>query len=102
VIQKVRVDLASLPEDTFLLNTLGEEFPTPHVILLRNLVFLGLNEATRSAEVAREQDVHLRYGRLSPTFKYAVSQQFGLLYSRIGLPAEYDAAKKTIAPKFNF
>lgn len=94
VIKKVRSDLGAMPEDTFLLNTLGEEFQTPHVVLLRNLVFVGLEEATISAEVARNQGCYLRYGRLSPTFKYAISQQFGLLYSRIGLPAEYDKNKK--------
>ncbi len=100
IMKKVRSDLNSMPEDTFILNTLGEDFQIPHVVLLRNLVFVGLDEATVSAEVARTQGCYLRYARLSPTFKYAISQQFGLLYSRIGLPPEYDQNKKNLTSTF--
>jgi hypothetical protein len=100
VLNRVRSELGSLPEDVFFLNTLSAEFQSPHVVMLRNLAFIPLDEATSSAEVARELDCYLRFSRLSPTFKYAISQQFGLLYSRIGLPKEYDLSKKLISESF--
>lgn len=100
VMSKVRNELASLPEDVFLLSSLGPDIKEPHIVLLRNIVFVALDQATTSAEKSRAEDLYLRFCRLAPTFKYAISQQFGLLYSRIGLPNAYDDHKKYIAENF--
>ncbi|OEZ83363.1 hypothetical protein JAB6_29400 [Janthinobacterium sp. HH104] len=101
VLKKVRNELSALPEDAFLLSSFPEKPNEPHVVLLRQLVVLPLEKVTTSAEHAREENCYLRYGRLAPTFKYAVSQQFGLLYSRIGLPPEYDSHKKSLFESFS-
>jgi hypothetical protein len=100
VIKKVRAELASLPDDTFLLSGLPGQNAEPHIVLLRSLTAISMEKVTTSAEQARELDIFLRLGRLAPAFKYAISQQFGLLYSRIGLPKEYEDQKKTLADTF--
>lgn len=101
VLKKVRNELAALPEDAFLLSSFPNKPNEPYVVLLRQLVVVPLDKVTASAEHAREEHCYLRYGRLAPTFKYAISQQFGLLYSRIGLPAEYDSHKKSLFETFS-
>lgn len=101
VLKKVRAELASLPEDIFLLSSFPDTAAQPYVVMLRQLVALTTEQVTTSAEQARANHSYLRYGRLAPTFKYAISQQFGLLYSRIGLPNEYDEHKKHVAESFS-
>lgn len=85
----------TLPEDVFLLTSLPQLQVGPSVVMLRELVGVGSEAICYRATDARTEDVFLRVGRLEPTFKYAVSQAFGALYSRIGLPAEYEKRRDT-------
>ena len=80
----------TLPEDVFLLTSLPQLQVGPSVVMLRELVGVAYEEICYRATDASTEDKFLRVGRLEPTFKYAVSQAFGSLYSRIGLPAEYE------------
>ncbi|HZW12205.1 MAG TPA: hypothetical protein VFF81_03310 [Noviherbaspirillum sp.] len=100
ITKKVRTELTSLPEDVFLLSSFPDKPNDPYVVLLRSLVAIPFDKVTTSAEQAREENLYLRYGRLAHAFKYAVSQQFALLYSRVGLPAAYDQQKKALAESF--
>jgi hypothetical protein len=86
----------SLPDDVFLLPNLPQLDIGPAVILLRELTGLPLDMIHFRTVDAISGNVFLRIGRLEPTFKYAVSQAFGTLYSRIGLPETYEMRCKSV------
>jgi ubiquitin len=79
-----------LPEDVFLLPALPLAADTPCVVMLREIVGVSNDAVCFRATDATTTDSFLRVCRLQPTYKYAVSQAFGILYSRIGLPDEYE------------
>lgn len=79
-----------LPEDVFLLPALPLAADTPCVVMLREIVGVSSDAVCFRATDATSSDSFLRVCRLQPTYKYAVSQAFGILYSRIGLPDEYE------------
>lgn len=96
-----RVDLlkkaldATLPSDTFLLPGFPTDQKRPALILLREVIGVPSDMVTtRQSEVSTERPF-LRVGRLRSTFKFALSQSFGALYSKIGLPAAYEQRRKT-------
>jgi hypothetical protein len=86
----------SLPEDVFLLPALPLASDTPCVVMLREIVGVASESVCFRAADADTADVFLRIGRLHPPYKYAVSQAFGILYSRIGLPDEYERRCKEV------
>lgn len=79
-----------LPEDVFLLPELPLAADTPCVVMLREIVGVSSDSVCFRATDATSPENFLRVCRLQPTYKYAVSQAFGILYSRIGLPDEYE------------
>lgn len=85
----------ALPEDVFLLTDLPQvpEFG-PAVVLLRELVGVPFGNVCFRTHDAVSQDHYLRIGRLHPVIKYALSQAFGVLYSRIGLPVTVENRRK--------
>jgi hypothetical protein len=84
-----------LPDDIFLLPALPQVDIGCAVVLLREIVGVGANSIRFRAIDADSEDVFFRIGGLLPTFQYAVSQAFGSLYSRIGLPEAYELRRKT-------
>jgi hypothetical protein len=80
-----------LPGDVFLLTTLPQ-LPEvgPAVVLLRELIGIPLGSVCYRSYDAVSKDHFLRIGRLNPVVKYAMSQAFGVLYTRIGLPKAYE------------
>lgn len=85
-----------LPEDVFLLPALPLAADTPCVVMLREIVGVSNDAVCFRATDATSSDSFLRVCRLEPTYKYAVSQAFGILYSRIGLPDEYERRCKDV------
>lgn len=85
-----------LPEDVFLLPELPLAADTPCVVMLREIVGVASDAVCFRATDATSSDKFLRVCRLEPTYKYAVSQAFGILYSRIGLPDEYERRCKDV------
>lgn len=85
-----------LPDDIFLLTGLPQVDQFPCFVMLREIV--GVTPSTVSFRTidAPTSESFLRIGRLLPTFKYAVSQAFGALYSRIGLPVEYEQRRDLV------
>jgi len=79
-----------LPEDVFLLPGLPQVERFPCFVMLREIVGIAPDSVHFRTMDASTNESMLRVGRLLPTFKYAVSQAFGALYSRIGLPVEYE------------
>ncbi len=86
---------SSLPGNVFLLTTLPQ-LPEigPAVVHLRELIGIQLASVCYHAYDAVSKDHFLRIGRLNPVVKYAVSQAFGVLYTRIGLPKDYEDERK--------
>ena len=82
-----------LPEDVFLLPNLPQLEVQPAVILMREILAIPFASVCFRSLDAVTADMFLRVGTLVPTIKYAVSQSFGALYSRIGLPKEYETRR---------
>lgn len=94
LIKQARDDANNLSEEFFLLATLPHIDNVAAVVLLRELVGISPERISDLAADARGGEKYLREGRLPPTLKYAVSQAFGNLYSRIGIPADYEKKQK--------
>lgn len=84
----------ALPDDVFLLTSLPQISDDGAVVLLREIVGISYEDVCYRTADATKNDSLLRVGRLHPTFKYAISQAFGALYSKIGLPADYETRCK--------
>lgn len=84
-----------LPEDIFLLPNLPQLDFGASAVLLRELVSVPYEAVCYRASDVLSSAAFLRIGRLQATFKYAISQAFGALYSRIGLPDAYERRCKT-------
>jgi len=84
-----------LPDDIFLLPSLPQLDVGSAVVLLREIVGIPAKVVCFRTLDAISKEFYLRIGRLEPTFKYAVSQAFGSLFSRIGLPEAYEARRET-------
>lgn len=81
----------TLPDDVFLLTSLPQADVGPIVVLLREVSGVPHDRICYRTVDAPTKETFLRVGRLLPPFKYAVSQAFGFLYSRIGLPDWHDS-----------
>lgn len=86
----------ALPEDAFLLTSLPQVSEDGAVVLLREIVGIPYEAVCYRVTDAVAETSMLRVGRLHPTFKYAVSQAFGALYSKIGLPPTYEKRCKDV------
>lgn len=91
----------SLPDDVFLLPSLPQIDTHGAVVLLREIIGIAYEAVCYRMTDARSRDALLRVGRLLPTFKYAVSQSFGALYSKIGLPDNYETRCKGVVANLN-
>lgn len=87
---------SGLPDDVFLLSSIPSDGQGAAVILLRELVGIAFDRIYCRSRDAVSKDDYLRVSRLEAVFKYAVSQSFGSLYSRIGLPNDYVQKNKEI------
>lgn len=100
LLKKARESLSTLPADIFFLNQFPIEKSSSHLILLRELIPIDPEIATASPNSARSKKGYLRLGRLKPAYKYALSQQFGLMFSRVGLPENYEVSKRKFLKEF--
>jgi|GEM_PF-3125581 len=87
----------SLPDDVFLLPSLPHKDNGAVLVKLRELTAVDIQLIKYRVTEADSPEHYLRTGRLQPTLKYAISQKFGTLYSKIGLSSEFeDRHKKAI------
>ena len=84
----------SLPDDVFLLPSLPHTDKGAALVKLRELTAVDFELIKYRATEADSPEHYLRTGRLQPTLKYAVSQKFGALYSKIGLPSDFEDRHK--------
>lgn len=87
---------SKLPEDVFILTTLPQLDVGSTVVLLREIIAVPYEAVCYRTCDATTDEKFLRIGRLQPTFKHAVSQTFGHLYSKIGLPDDYEERRNAI------
>jgi len=84
-----------LPLDVFFVCGVPGENHLGFVVDFRSLTFIASDRLFTSATTARgEEFSFLRVGRLVATFRHALAQQFGFMFSRIGLPAEYERERE--------
>ncbi|WP_157572096.1 hypothetical protein [Hydrogenophaga taeniospiralis] len=96
VLADAQKESEALPEDAFLLTSLPQVSEDGAVVLLREIVGIPYEAVCYRVTDAEAETSLLRVGRLHPTFKYAVSQAFGALYSKIGLPPTYEKRCKDV------
>lgn len=80
----------SLPDDVFLLPSIPQTDKRAALVKLRELIAVDFDLIKCRATEADASEHYLRTGRLQPTLKYSISQKFGTLYSKIGLPSEFE------------
>lgn len=80
----------SLPDDVFLLPSIPHADKGAALVKLRELTAVEFDLIKYRATEADASEHYLRTGRLQPTLKYAISQKFGALYSKIGLPSDFE------------
>lgn len=69
--------------------------PTACAVMLRDLYPLAIKNLTTSMTDFRDGQAQcLRVARLTPQVRYSITQQFATLFSRIGLPSEYEQKQK--------
>lgn len=90
-----------LPDDIFFLPELPEGDSKGAVVLLREILGIPVELICYRAHEAESKNNFLRIARLKPDLKYAISQAFGSLYSRIGLSSEYESRCKAALAKTN-
>ena len=77
--------------DMFFFSELPLEDHLGYIVKLRALRFIESRQLFRSPSEARCEDhAYLRVGRLTPTYRHGLAQQFGNLYSRIGYHEHYE------------
>lgn len=90
----------NLPIDVFFISDLPQEPNIGYIAKLRSLSFIPVDKCFSSFAKARENDeAFLRICRLTSTFRHGLAQQLGMLFSRIGYPADYELNREKT---FNF
>lgn len=101
------------------INSKGKSLLPDDVFFVENIPYSGSGESgfiaqlrhpreirlpsllTSVQEARRRGNAYARSGRLNHNFKYALSQSFGNLFSRIGLPKDYDDSKANCISTIN-
>lgn len=87
-------ELVRPPHDLFLISDIPGQRDIGYVVLLRLMTTVAIKNLTASTGAWRaDRALGLRVGRLKATYKYALTQQLGILFSRIGMPEEYEEAQ---------
>lgn len=101
MIKAVQKRLGSLPEDVFHLSVQPFDEEDGLFVMLRHV------RQCMTSDIAKTPD-ELRFGsatgrriaRVKPTFRYALTQKFGRVFTDIGLPDDHEERRKTAAERF--
>jgi hypothetical protein len=91
----------TLPDDVFFLPCIPGMEERGAVVLLREIMGIPYASIRYRLSEVDSHEYYLRSARLKPEIKYALSQAFGSLYSKIGLSAEYEARRKSAIAKIS-
>lgn len=85
-----------LPLDLFYVSSIPDVSGLAFVAKLRALTFIPFECSFTSLDAAKDVDhSFVRVGRLAPTFRHALAQQFGMLFARIGMPKDFEVNRNT-------
>lgn len=85
-----------LPLDLFYVSSVPDVEGLAFVAKLRSLTFVPFDRSFTSLDAAKDvEDSFVRVGRLAPTFRHALAQQFGMLFARIGMPKDFEVNRNT-------
>lgn len=91
ILKQSNNEISGGSHDVFFISSVPGIDELGFMVMLRYLHQLPTNILTSSITNARENPGKaIRIARLLPTFKYAMTQQFSFLFSRIGMPVEYE------------
>ncbi len=83
--------------DIFFVSSVPGEPEFGFIAKLRALSFVPFDRSFTSMTAAKDVDnSFVRVGRLAPTFRHALAQQFGMLFARIGMPTEYEVDRDAV------
>jgi hypothetical protein len=99
ILRDAKSDLVkNLPTDSYFLTSLPQVDVSGCVCMLRYIRPIDMSSLATSYVEAREKnDMAFRLGRLSPTVKYALTQKFAALFTRIGLPQDFEEWQQLVA-----
>lgn len=86
--------LTDLPGDAMFLNELSPTHGAGYVAYLRRIIEVNDAHVVRSTFRLPPIANYLRISRLRPPYVYSLSQRFGAVFSAIGLPSDYEDARK--------
>ncbi|WP_146047104.1 hypothetical protein [Aeromonas bestiarum] len=91
-------------DDCLFVQELSENFIDGYVILLREIRAINRDDIYSSISTSRESSSTqkaIRFSKLAPVYKYWLSHNFGRLFSRVGLPIEYEVKRDSYLDKIN-
>lgn len=88
--------LKKLPGDALFLNEVSPEHAQGYVVYLRRVIEVNESAIVRSLARLPSDAKFLRASRLRSPYVYALSQQFGAVFSAIGLPTVYENARDSL------
>lgn len=93
---ELAASLRNLPGDVLLLNEVSANHSEGYAVYLRRV--MEITEAAVATSYYRipHSAQYVRVSCLKSPYRYALTQQFGSVFSAIGLPAAYEAARDTI------
>lgn len=83
-------------EDCLFIKELSEEYADGYTILLREIRSIERNNIYSSVSASREAQTKqkaIRFSKLAPVYKFWLSHNFGRLFSKVGLPTEYETRR---------
>jgi hypothetical protein len=91
VIEQATKDLTSLRDELFFLSSIADPAQqSGYYVLLDQIGAVRHDQITNSvSELKQGNKTVYRFGRLAPTYKYALAQRFAYLFQRIGLPDDH-------------
>ncbi|MDE0777897.1 MAG: hypothetical protein OSB43_16600 [Nocardioides sp.] len=91
--------LKSLPGDVLLLNEISAVDSEGYVVYLRRAFEIPDSSVVISYSRLPHDAHYARISRLRAPYVYALTQQFGAVFSAIGLPNSYEQARESIASR---
>jgi hypothetical protein len=91
--------LKSLPGDALFINEISPAHNNGYVVYLRRVLEVLEESVVRTRSRLPHSARYLRVSRMRSPYVYAISQQFGSVFSSIGLPTEYEVARDGVVAR---
>lgn len=91
-------------DDCLFIKELSEDHTDGYTILLREIRSVEKSNIFSSISASRDshsQQKAIRFSKLAPVYKFWLSHNFGRLFSRVGLPTEYERSRDSYLYNIN-